>query len=135
MRVDGQCHCGAITYTAEVTPDTIAICHCRDCQRLSGTAFRAGVSAPAAQFRLLSGAPRRYLKTGDSGGQRIHAFCADCGTPIYSSAAENPQSYTLRVGGLEQCDAIGDPARQIWTKRRLPWVAALDGVPAVEGQP
>ena len=53
MKVEGRCHCGAIAYEAEVKTDTIALCHCRDCQRLSGTAFRAGVPAPAEGFRIL----------------------------------------------------------------------------------
>jgi Glutathione-dependent formaldehyde-activating enzyme len=52
MKVQGQCHCGAIRYEAEVEPDTIAICHCLDCQRLSGSAFRANVPAPADGFRI-----------------------------------------------------------------------------------
>ena len=55
MRVDGQCHCGAITYEAEVEPDTIGICHCLDCQRLTGSAFRANILAPADSFRILTG--------------------------------------------------------------------------------
>ena len=135
MRVEGQCHCGAITYEAEVELDTIAICHCLDCQRLSGAAFRSNVPAPAAGFRILKGVPRRYIKTGDSGAKRVHAFCETCGSPVYSSAVENPQTYTLRIGALTQGQALGHPARQIWTKRRLPWVPPLDGVPEVEGQP
>ncbi|WP_207538185.1 GFA family protein [Sabulicella rubraurantiaca] len=132
MKVDGQCHCGAITYEAEVEVDAIAICHCLDCQRLAGSAFRANVPAPASSFRILTGVPREYLKTGESGGRRRHAFC---GSPVYSCAAENPPSYTLRVGALNQWRELGRPRRQIWVKRRLPWVPPLDGVPEVEGQP
>lgn len=135
MKVDGQCHCGAIRYEAEVETDAITVCHCLDCQRLSGTAFRAGVPAPAAGFRILAGTPRQYVKTADSGAKRIHAFCGTCGSPVYSCAIENPRSYTLRVGALRQAAQLGRPCRQIWTKRRLPWVPILEGVPDVEGQP
>jgi hypothetical protein len=135
MKVDGQCHCGAITYRAEVEPDTIAICHCLDCQRLSGAAFRANVGASAESFQILSGEPHRYIKTGDSGAKRLHAFCGDCGSPIYSSAPDNPKSFTLRIGGLNQRNELGRPVRQIWTARRLPWSFSLADVPAIEGQP
>lgn len=135
MKVQGRCHCGAITYEAEVEPDAIQICHCHDCQMLSGTAFRANVPAPADRFRMLTGTPRRYVKTADSGARRVHAFCETCGSPVYSCAIENPQSYTLRVGALTPRPALGRPARQIWTGRRLAWVPPLDGVPEVEGQP
>ena len=135
MRVEGQCHCGAIAYEAEVEPDTIAICHCHDCQRLSGAAFRANIPAPVEGFRILRGEPRDYVKTGDSGAKRIHAFCGNCGSPVYSCASENPRTYTLRVGALNQRRELGRPLSQIWTKRRLPWVPAFVGVPEVEGQP
>ncbi len=135
MRVEGRCHCGAITYQAEVEPDTIAICHCQDCQRLSGAAFRSNVPASAEGFRILTGEPRKYVKTGDSGARRVHAFCGTCGSPVYSCAAEEPKTYTLRVGALSESQALGHPARQIWTKRRLPWTLHLDSVPAVDGQP
>ncbi len=135
MKVHGQCHCGAVSYEAEVAAGTITICHCRDCQTLTGSAFRANISAPAGSFRILSGEPRRYIKTADSGARRAHAFCAECGAPVYSCDPENPKTYSLRVGTLNERDSLGRPARQIWTKRRLPWVPKLEGVPQIEGQP
>jgi hypothetical protein len=135
MRVDGKCHCGAIVYEAEVEPGTIGICHCLDCQQLTGSPFRANISAPAGSFHLLKGQPRQYIKTGDSGAGRVHAFCEMCGTPIYSCAVEDPPTYSLRLGGLSQRAELGRPARQIYTKRRLSWVFQLDEIPAVQGQP
>jgi hypothetical protein len=135
MKVEGQCHCGAIAYEADVEPNTVAICNCLDCQTLSGTAFRAGIPAPAAGFRILKGEPRRYVKTGDSGAKRVHTFCGTCGSPVYSCAIDNPATYTLRVGALNQRNDLGRPARQIWTKRRLPWVPKIADVPEIEGQP
>lgn len=135
MKVDGQCHCGAIAYEAEVQPGTINICHCLDCQRLTGSVFRCNVSAPAAGFRLLRGTPKQYVKVADSGARRVHAFCGDCGGPVYACAAENPQAYSLRVGALNQRDELGTPMRQIWTRRRFRWLPPLEGVPAHEGQP
>ena len=135
MKVDGRCHCGAIAYEAEVDPAGVGICHCHDCQRLTGSAFRANVSAPAEGFRLLRGTPKHYVKTADSGARRNHAFCGDCGGPVYACAVEDPQSYSLRIGALNQRDQLMTPARQIWTKRRLAWVTRLADVPEIEGQP
>jgi hypothetical protein len=135
MKVEGRCHCGAITYEAEVEPGTATICHCLDCQMLSGSAFRANIPAPADRFRILTGKPRQYVKVGDSGTRRVHAFCETCGSPVYSCATEKPPTFTLRLGALSQTQALGRPARQIWTKRRLPWIPALEGVPEIEGQP
>jgi len=131
MKIDGRCHCGEITFEAEVDPDALHICHCTDCQTLSGSAFRANIPAPAEHFVLLSGTPKTYIKTAESGNKRLHAFCGTCGAPIYSSAVENPQSYGLRAGTIRQ-RAQFSPRRQIWRRSALPWVDALTDVPAAE---
>lgn len=135
MKVEGHCHCGAVAFEAEVDPGTVAICHCSDCQMQSGSAFRANIPVAAADFRLVKGNPRKYVKVADSGAKRVHAFCENCGGPIYACAAENPQSYSLRVGTLKQRHELGTPARQIWTARRLPWVAFSDSVEGFDRQP
>jgi hypothetical protein len=135
MKVEGECHCGAIAYEAEVEPGAVGICHCLDCQQLTGSAFRANMPAPVVGFRILKVQPRHYVKTGDSGAKRIDAVCENCGSPVYSCAVEKPQSYTLPLGALNQRDELGRPARQMWTKRRLAWVECLGDVPEYEGQP
>jgi hypothetical protein len=70
MKVTGHCHCGAIQYEAEVDPSRVQACHCTDCQRLSGSPYRASVGAPKETFRLLKGTPKIYVKTAESGNQR-----------------------------------------------------------------
>jgi hypothetical protein len=135
MRVEGQCHCGAIRYEAEVEHGSMRLCHCLDCQTLTGAPFRASIQAPSETFRLLAGEPRKYIKTADSGAKRVHAFCSECGAPVFACAPVDPPSYSLRVGALKQRAELGHPAGQIWTKRRLPWVPPLDGVPESTGQP
>ncbi|MDX3905708.1 MAG: GFA family protein [Pigmentiphaga sp.] len=135
MKVEGQCHCGAIVYEAQVESGTMAICHCADCQMQSGSVFRVNIPAPAGSFRIVKGTPKTYLKVADSGARRLHAFCGHCGGPVYSSAVENPQSYSLRVGALKQRHELGGPVRQIWAKRRFHWLPPLDDVETFEGQP
>ena len=95
MKVTGGCHCGGITYEAEVAPATIRVCHCTDCQKLTGTAFRATIASLPGTFVLKSGTPKIYIKTAESGNKRGHGFCPDCGTPIYS-AATAPNPLTLK---------------------------------------
>ncbi len=135
MKVEGQCHCGNIVYEAQVEPGTVSICNCKDCQRLTGSVFRTNIPAPAEHFRIVKGEPKRYVKVADSGAKRVHAFCDNCGGPVYASAMENPQSYSLRVGALKQAHQLGGPVRQIWTRRRFAWMPSLPGVAEVEGQP
>jgi hypothetical protein len=133
MRIEGQCHCGGIAYEATVDPDTIGICHCTDCQTLSGSPYRATIPAPAESFVLRAGQPKIYIKTADSGTRRAHAFCPDCGTPIYASAVSDPPTYSLRIGAIKQRAALR-PRRQIWCRSALPWSADLHGIDGLDRQ-
>jgi hypothetical protein len=127
MKIEGRCHCGQITYEAVVDADKVTICHCTDCQTLTGSAYRANVQAPAETFVLRTGQPKIYIKTADSGTKRAHAFCPACGTPIYSAAITDPPTYSLRVGGIKQRAELR-PTRQIWCRSALPWSMDLRGV-------
>ena len=133
MKVDGGCHCGKIAYEANVEPDSVWICHCTDCQNLTGTAFRSTIVAPAESFKLLKGTPKIYVKSSDSGTKRAHAFCGDCGTPIYGAAISNPQSYSLRAGTIKQRADLR-PKRQIWCRSALPWSMDLSGIEKLDRQ-
>src|SRR4029077_14101455 len=86
MKVQGSCHCGQVTYEAEIDPERVSLCNCTDCQMLTGSAFRVSVPAPKEAFRMLTGKPKTYVKTAESGAKRTHAFCLKCGTPIYACA-------------------------------------------------
>ena len=133
MKVHGRCHCGAIRYEADVDPARAQACHCTDCQTLSGSPFRVAIPAPRESFTLLSGMPKTYVKTADSGNRRVHAFCADCGAPVYACALADPPFYSLRVGGLQQRAQL-PPRQQIWCRSAVPWSANLGGVAQQERQ-
>nr|WP_297525035.1 GFA family protein [uncultured Roseateles sp.] len=128
MRVHGSCHCGAIRFSGEIDPAQVVVCHCDDCQILSGAPYRAVVSAPMATFEI-SGSPKTYVKVAQSGNRRAQVFCPDCGTALYGAAAENPTHAVLRLGCLAERDQLR-PSRQIWTHSAAGWTAALGEVPA-----
>jgi len=127
MRIEGACHCGNVAFEAEVDPGTVRVCHCTDCQTMSGSLFRANIPAIADTFRLLRGNPKMYVKTADSGTKRAQAFCPDCGTGLYATQPVNPTTYTLRVGTIAQ-RAQFRPTRQIWCRSELPWTADVPGL-------
>jgi hypothetical protein len=135
MKVEGACHCGNITFAAEIEPESASVCHCSDCQCLSGSAFRTSVRTRPGQFQLRSGTPTLYVKTtAESGREREHAFCPRCGTAIYAtSVGGEPRTYSLRVGTLREREAIS-PRRQIWTRSRAPWLGDLGALPELERQ-
>lgn len=134
MKIDGGCHCGYITYQAEIDPGEVAICHCTDCQSLSGSAFRTAVPAPRESFELRSGQPKIYLKTAESGARRAQAFCPECGTPIYSAAPSETRTFMIRVGTVRQRAELV-PRKQIWCRSALDWVTDLKSIRQYAGQP
>ena len=133
MKVKGSCHCRQITYEAIIDPEKVSICHCTDCQTLSGCAYRVAVPAPKETFSLLTGQPKIYVKTAESGKKRAQAFCSNCGSPIYASDVNDPLTYSLRVGCLEQRAELR-PKRQIWCSTALKWAMNLENIPQLSRQ-
>lgn len=135
MKVDGGCHCGSIRYEAEVDPAKVVICHCTDCQTLTGSAFRTVVATYEGSFKLLSGAPRVYVKIGESGNSREQTFCPDCGTPIYSAPpGDGDKVVALRVGTIRQRDRLV-PSAQFWFRSSQAWLKDLPTMRKRETQP
>lgn len=132
MKIQGGCHCGNIAYEAEIDPAKITVCHCTDCQTLSGSAFRTVVPVAKDSFTL-NGQPKIYVKTAESGNKRAQAFCPECGTPIYATSVTDPQVYGLRVGTARQRAQL-KPQRQVWCRSALDWVKDLPSVNRVERQ-
>jgi hypothetical protein len=135
MKVDGRCHCGSIQYEAEVDPANVVICHCTDCQTLSGSAFRTVVPTKEGTFRLVSGQLKVYVKTGESGNKREQTFCPDCGSPIYSApVGQGAKVVGLRVGTLRQRGEL-IPKDQYWFRSAQAWLEHLPATKKREKQP
>jgi hypothetical protein len=100
---------------------------------LTGCAYRVSIPAPSEGFSLLTGRLKIYVKTADSGAQRAHAFCPECATPVYSSAIDNPPSYSLRVGCLRQRNEL-PPRKRIWCQSALGWSANIEELPQFSRQ-
>lgn len=134
MHIDGGCHCGNITYEAEIDPEAVSICHCADCQTLTGTAYRVNVRVHKQDLKLRGGTPRVYIKTAESGNKRAHAFCPECGTPVYSTSVEDdPQVYGLRVGTARQKAEL-PPRKQGWCRSAMPWSMNIESLPKITTQ-
>lgn len=129
MNIDGQCHCGAVRFTATIDPGKVHICHCSDCQVLSGTAFRVNVPAREQDFHL-EGETRVYVKLGETGNRRQQVFCPVCGSQIYATSDEpaGERIVGIRVGTVTQRESLV-PVRQTWTRSAMPW---LDQLPHCE---
>ena len=133
MKVTGECLCGAVSFAAEVYPESARICHCTDCQINSASAFGTVVTLVEGTFSLTRGEMEHYVKTAESGNRRDMTFCATCGTRIYS-APDNGEGYTgVRIGLLKEREKLA-PKSQIWTQSALDWVGRISDLPAKERQ-
>lgn len=134
MKIDGGCHCGYLTYEAEVDPNSVVVCHCTDCQTLSGTAFRTVVPTPEDKFKLLTGEPKTYTKTAESGTKRPQVFCPECGTQIYATpVGEGPKVFNLRVGTISQRAELR-PTAQYWFRSAQDWIMDLASIKQIVRQ-
>jgi hypothetical protein len=129
MRVDGACHCSAVSFEADVSVEDVVICHCLDCQTMSGAPFRVHAPASMTSFQL-RGEPTRYVKIGSSGAEIVTAFCAVCGSSLFSHRREDPRFVALRVGALAQRAQLA-PKKQGFCDYAMPWAWNIEGVPRV----
>lgn len=138
MKIEGTCHCGAITYEAEIDPASVVVCHCTDCQSLSGSAYRSVVFTEPGAFKLVKGELKTYVKTADSGNKRAQTFCPNCGSPIYASATNDdpkvygPRVYGLRVGAIKQRAQL-KPKSQYWIHSAQNWTQDISSLPKLGG--
>ena len=133
MHVTGACHCGAITFEAEVDEGRVFTCHCTDCQVIASTAFRFGAIVRRETFSM-RGPFKEYAKIGTSGQRRMQVFCPECATGIYSYSPDSAMPYlSLRLGGVHQRAQL-TPVHQLWYRSALPWVARLNEIPRCQEQ-
>jgi len=132
LNIDGGCHCGRIKYRAVIDPEKVEICHCTDCQTLSGSAYRTAVPVEADSFELICGTPKLYAKAAEDGSQRLQAFCPECGSPLYSAPPEGERGYFgIRVGTTNQRDKL-IPKNQYWVRSAQGWTQDLSSMARIE---
>ncbi len=132
MQIDGACHCGAVTFTALIDPSRVMVCHCSDCQILSGAPFRAVVAASTETLKV-HGKTKSYIKVAQSGNRRAQVFCPECATPLWATAPEKATSVVIRLGCVRQRAQLR-PAVQIWQHSSMPWLPELNAVPGTPEQ-
>ena len=135
MDVDGSCHCGYVKFECKIEPQSVSICHCTDCQQISGSAFRINAPAAAKDLRITAGEPKTYVKhTADSGKLRENAFCPHCGSALYA-APHNPGTrefvVNIRVSALRQRGEL-PPTSQNWMRSAQAWMQDALPIPKNE---
>ena len=129
--LDGGCACGATRYRMATPPMFVHCCHCRDCQRQTGSAFVLNALVETSRVTLLKGELTRSEMPTDSGRPHGIDRCAACGTAVWSEYGGLETLRFVRVGTLDDPSAL-PPDVHIYTRSKLPWVALPEGVPSFD---
>ena len=130
LPITGGCLCGAVRYEANEPLSKGGVCHCRVCQRTTGSAFEAVVRFPRTAFRFTKGEPKRYR----SSSIMEKCFCPHCGSTltdrflVRKSAKSGPHMVLVHIGTLDKPEAVSI-ASHYGVESQLPWVHFDDGLP------
>lgn len=128
--LEGGCACRAVHYRLASAPMFVHCCHCRDCQRQTGSAFVLNALIEADRVAA-TGDVRPISVPTDSGRPHDIYRCAACQTAIWSEYGGRSQIRFVRVGTLDDPSALS-PDVHIYVRSRLPWIALPGSVPAFE---
>lgn len=126
--ITGRCLCGAVEYRCPGPALFCVVCHCRDCQRASGSIGVPVVGVRASAFTC-SGPIRQVRTIGGSGQGAVRNFCAECGSMLFGTPESVPGLVTLYAGSLDDPEAFA-PTDALFTRHRPAW--ARLAVPLVE---
>ena len=127
MQIDGTCLCGEITWEATIDPALVGVCHCTDCQILSGSAFQFAARVAREDFQLLSGQLKAFVKIAENGNPRAMSFCGTCSTVIHGGNTDDTGLLSLRLGGCTQKHELS-PQFQIWCQSAMAWTIVEGGI-------
>jgi len=132
LSLQGGCTCGFVRYRMNSKPLIVHCCHCRWCQRESGSAFALNAMIEAGRVELLRGEPERTTIPTLSGKGQIVFRCPECRIALWSHYAGAGEAISfVRVGTLDDPDRL-PPDIHIFTASKQPWVVLPPGIPAVE---
>jgi hypothetical protein len=132
MNLQGRCACGAIKYELTGDPLIVHACHCRDCQRLTGSAFVINLWMEAKSVRPSGESPKSFRLSGGTGQPHDVFFCGGCGTYLWSKYHGAPGDFLfVRAGTLENPDAV-TPDVHIFTRSKAPWLELPGDAKAVK---
>lgn len=118
--VEGGCLCGQVRYKSTEDPLNTTICHCKHCQKQSGSTFSV-VVAVFRQGLTVEGELTTYEDQGESGQAVLRQFCGKCGSPIYSELMTVPDVVFIKTGTLDDPSWLR-PDAHIWMDHKQPWL-------------
>jgi hypothetical protein len=129
----GGCACGAIRFKITAPLMGVGVCHCTDCQKASGGPPNYVGLAPKTAFEVTKGIAKIYSSRSDSGAQAERAFCANCGSPLWSIAPKAP-FVPVKLGALDNSSDL-TPSLHLYVSSAPPWHLMHDGLPTFPKMP
>jgi hypothetical protein len=120
MKRTAECHCGAFKVIATGEPEHVYVCHCKACQRRTGTAFHLGTFWQKDQVRM-EGAYKIYERDTAVGTKIRFYFCPNCGSNICWDADRRPAHYGIAAGNFADT-SFPPPTASVWEEEMQPWV-------------
>ncbi len=133
MTLEGGCLCKAVRYRISAQPITARQCWCRDCQYWAAGNATVNAVFPSDAVSV-TGELTEFVSHAASGNVVRRKFCPQCGTPVFSAADVRPHVLVVRVGTLDDPNAI-TPAVTIWTESAPVWACINESLPAFPRQP
>lgn len=133
-KISGGCLCGAARYDGEAEPAMVAICHCTDCQKQSGSAFSVNVGVPTAALTVSGDSLSSYDVVGASGHTVTRRFCSRCGSPLMTEAQAFAGISFVKAGTLDDSSWV-KPTVRIWCDSAQAWGQIDDSMAEVAGNP
>lgn len=129
MKRQGGCLCGQVRYEISGEPLAVVICHCKNCQKQSGSTFSINIIGQSEQIEI-QGNLSTYADTNDSGDPVNRNFCENCGSPIFSEILSQGNLIALKVGTLDDTSDI-EPQTQFWCISKQNWLSLDTKMPAL----
>ena len=131
----GGCLCGAVRYTLDrSTVAGASHCHCRDCQRCTGSGYATFVFAPDAGFEVPEAGVSSFAVSGESGGSVERFFCSSCGSQLFSRVSVMPGFNFVKAGTLDDASWV-EPSSSYWGTSAQPWAAPPAGLTVHDQNP
>jgi hypothetical protein len=130
----GGCQCGSLRYELSEPLLGIYVCHCRECQKQSASAFGISVIVARAALRVTRGTPKLWSRPTDSGNTLECAFCPDCGSRLWHQRRGAAEWISIKGGSLDEPVDLHS-AVHIWTSRMLPGIVLPEGAVQFPGEP
>jgi hypothetical protein len=134
MSRSASCHCGDLALVCEGEPRKVSMCHCKDCQRRTGSAFSVAVFYAREQVRLEGGSPGRFERGSSSGRPVAFSFCLRCGSNVFWEPGRMPDLIGVALGCFAEAD-FPAPVQSVWTKDMHRWLALPGGIARFEEAP